>query len=307
MDKTKTMYAVLLGTVLVLVSSIGEVAVAADCKALNASIRKERGLMQKKALIEDAMKVCPKDAEVVYQNGYTFERLRKYEDAIKYYRKAISLDNDFAKAYFSIGDIQMLLKNYQEAVDSYISGLGHAPSDRRARASLKEARQKYRQLTGKEAPDAPGGVVATVKKASGAAPPPKTRAKAVPKKASGPASFAEVPILRLQVPFHKKTASLSQDAKDVLSVVVGQAMNRSDMRGSSFEVGGHTDNQGDASKNYEISKKRANAAHRYLTKDLGVAATRLKLAYHGQKKPRVPNSSAANKEINRRVDFTKID
>ena len=290
--------------VVMLVNPVGGVAVAADCKAFKDSIRKERGLMKKKALIEEAMKACPKDAEIVYQNGYTYERLRKYEEAMEYYRKAISLDKGFAKAYFSIGDIQMLLKNYQEAVDSYISGLKHAPSDSRARASLGEARQKYRALTGKEAPNAPAAkTVASSPPASA----PKVQAKAAPKKASGSVSSAEAPILRLQIPFYKKTTNLSQDAKDVLSVVVAQAMNRTDMRASKFEIGGHTDNQGNANKNYEISKKRANNVQNYLTKGLGIAPSRLKVAYHGQKKPRMPNSSAANKEINRRVEFTKID
>lgn len=296
--------ALLMGAVLLSVSTTVGVAVAADCKALKDSIRKERGLMSKKALIEDAMKACPKDAEIVYQNGYSYERLRKYEDALRYYRKAIALDSNYAKAYFSIGDIQMLLKNYQEAVDSYIAGLRYAPTDRRARGSLDVARGKYHELTGKEAPKAPKGGGAP---AAATAAIPKAQAKAAPKKASGPSSYAEAPILRLQVPFYKKNSSLSQDARDVLSVVVGQAMNRSDMRGNIFEIGGHTDNQGNASKNYEISKKRANAVYQYLDKDLRVDSSRLKLAYHGQKKPRVPNSSAANKELNRRVDFTNID
>ena len=84
-------------------------------------------------------------------------------------------------------------------------------------------------------------------------------------------------------------------------------MNRSDMRGSRFEIGGHTDNQGNANKNYEISKGRANTVHDYLTKDLGIDPSRLKAVFHGQKKPRVPNSSAANKEMNRRVEFTKLE
>ena len=303
MVKTRIVHVVWIGAILMLVASMDGVAVAADCKAFNDSIRKERTLMKKKALIEDAMKACPKDAEIVYQNGYTFERLRKYEDAMLYYRKAIALDSGLAMAYFSAGDIQMLLKNYQEAVDSYIAGLKHAPSDKRARNSLDEARQKYRGLTGKEAPNASPVASAVVAPAATA----KGQPKSAPKKAKGTTSVAEAPILRLQVPFHKKTSDLSQDAKDVLSVVVGQAMKRPDMQGSSFEVGGHTDNQGNASKNYEISKKRANAVHQYLTKDLGGDANLFKVAYHGQKKPMVANSSAANKEMNKRVDFTKLD
>ena len=75
-------------------------ALAADCQALNNSIRKERSLMTRKTMIEDAMKQCPNDSEIVYQYGYTYERLRKYEKAMDNYKKAISLDPRFAKAYF---------------------------------------------------------------------------------------------------------------------------------------------------------------------------------------------------------------
>ncbi len=119
--------------------------------------------------------------------------------------------------------------------------------------------------------------------------------------------FAVAPITRLNVPFHQKSIDLSQDAQDVLSVVVGQAMNRKDIRGNSFEVGGHTDNLGDAGKNYDISKKRAINVKKYLTEGFGIDSSRLKLAYHGQKKSKVPNNSPANQAINRRVDFIKID
>ena len=101
-------------------------------------------------------------------------------------------------------------------------------------------------------------------------------------------SVAEAPILRLQVPFFKKTTDISQDARDVLAVVVGQAMNRRDMADSRFEVGGHTDNTGEAAKNKEISKKRAEATRSYLTDNFGIKADRLQVAYHGEKKPLVP-------------------
>jgi outer membrane protein OmpA-like peptidoglycan-associated protein len=79
------------------------------------------------------------------------------------------------------------------------------------------------------------------------------------------------------------------------------------MRSSGFEIGGHTDNLGNADRNYDISKKRAIVVQKYLTEGFGIAPDRLKLAYHGQKKPIVPNNSPANQKLNRRVDFSKID
>ncbi|MBE9523236.1 MAG: tetratricopeptide repeat protein, partial [Proteobacteria bacterium] len=129
MTKTTRLYgSLLIGFVLLAVGPLAGMAKAADCKALEVSIRKERSLIKKKAMITDAIKVCPNDAGIMYQDGYSYERLRKYEDAVRSYKKAISIDPGFAKAYFSIGDIQMLTKNYKEAVNYYQQGLRHQPA-----------------------------------------------------------------------------------------------------------------------------------------------------------------------------------
>ena len=302
----KRSYYVLIGAVLLMAALCSGVALAADCKVLHDTIRKERVLLKKKALLAAALKVCPDDPTIIYQDGYVLERLRKYKDALVRYRKAVALDSDYVKAYFSIGDIEALQNNYGEAIDAYTEGLRREPGNDRARVSLNKV------VLAKKREDAAGNrravpVVAPVsvapvspvvekKKIS----PPKTAVAVAPK-------FAVAPITRLNVPFHQKSIDLSQDAQDVLSVVVGQAMNRKDMRGNSFEVGGHTDNLGDAGKNYNISKKRAINVKKYLTEGFAIDSNRLKLAYHGQKKSKVPNTSPANRAINRRVDFIKID
>jgi outer membrane protein OmpA-like peptidoglycan-associated protein len=300
-DPMRISVSLLIISILLLAGPLTSLARAADCRALEMSIRKERNLISKKTMISEAIKECPKDAPIMYQDGYSLERLRKYEEAIQSYKKAIAIDPAYAKAYFSLGDIQMLLKNYKDAVSYYQLGLKHQPGDGRAKASLTEAQSKLGILTGSTPEPAP------VKP-----PPPTASAKKedVKKTVTKPKAakiYAEAPIMRLQVPFYKKTTALSQEAKDVLAVVVGQAMNRKDMAENSFEIGGHTDNLGDANKNYEISKKRANNVRKYLKEDFGIAQSRLKVAYHGQKKPRVTNSSPANQKLNRRVDFTKTD
>lgn len=278
-------------------------AVAADCKVLAEAISRERTLMTKKTMIEEAMKVCPRDAEIVYQHGYTLERLRKYDEALKSYKKAISLDGGYAKAFFSIGDIQMIIRNYEEAAQAYETGLQHAPGDVRAIASLNEVRDRYKIVTGK-----------TLSTSSSKPPPEmpvdlkpeaKSEVKPEPMVDEGPAQVT-TPILRLQVPFVNSTAELSQEAQDVLSVVVGQAMRRKDMQGVRFEVGGHTDNLGDSAKNQGISRQRAEVVQRYLTENFAIASERLPVAAYGQTRPLVPNSSPANQELNRRVEFSRI-
>lgn len=289
----------------------GSLAAGADCKALADAISQERTLMTKKTMIEEAMKVCPRDVEIVYQHGYTLERLRKYDEALRSYKKAISLDAGYAKAFFSIGDIQMILRNYDEAAQAYEAGLRHEPGDVRAAASLQEVRERYKIVTGKalnsssltdSSKDADKKLVDSKPELKSEG---KPEPKLEPKVDEGPAQVI-APILRLQVPFVNSTTDLSQEAQDILSVVVGQAMRRKDMQAIRFEVAGHTDNLGDPAKNQEVSRQRAEVVQKYLTENFGIASERLPVAAYGQSRPRVPNSSPANQELNRRVEFIKI-
>jgi len=311
---------------------VAGVAWAVDCKALADAISKEKTLLTRKTLIEDAMKACPKDAEIVYQQGYTLERLRKYDDALRSYKRAITLDSSNAKAHFSIGDIQMIMKNYQDAADAYENGLQHDSSDARAKGSLQEARKRYQEETGKSL------VVATNKTPTEKPPETKPEPKSEPKRESKPEPKAEAkpepkaeaktelkteakveaksdegpiqvvsPILRLQVPFPSPEMALTQDAQDALSVVVGQAMRRKDMLSTRFEVGGYTDNVEDPVKSQEVARRRAEVVQKYLIDNFGIPADRLQVVSYGQSRPRVPNTTPANQEMNRRVEFARVN
>jgi outer membrane protein OmpA-like peptidoglycan-associated protein len=68
------------------------------------------------------------------------------------------------------------------------------------------------------------------------------------------------------------------------------------------EVQGHTDDKGDADYNLELSQRRAEAVREAMIQR-GVAAERLKAIGFGKKAPLVPNTSAANRARNRRVEF----
>ncbi len=86
----------------------------------------------------------------------------------------------------------------------------------------------------------------------------------------------------------------------VLDAVVGALKVHQEI--AQIEVGGHTDNTGDAKLNKELSQKRADAVMKYLT-DKGIAATRLKAMGYGQDKPIADNKTAAGRQNNRRVEF----
>ncbi|MCE2713089.1 MAG: OmpA family protein [Cryomorphaceae bacterium] len=72
-----------------------------------------------------------------------------------------------------------------------------------------------------------------------------------------------------------------------------------------FEIGGHTDSDGEESANIKLSQERADAVKKKLT-ELGVEASRLTTKGYGEGKPFNDNSSPENKANNRRVEFVKI-
>jgi len=72
------------------------------------------------------------------------------------------------------------------------------------------------------------------------------------------------------------------------------------------EVQGHTDNAGDPKLNEKLSQSRAEAVVVYLIKK-GVDISRLAAKGYGSQQPAVPNTTKANKEKNRRVEFHVLE
>ncbi len=72
------------------------------------------------------------------------------------------------------------------------------------------------------------------------------------------------------------------------------------------KIVGHTDADGDAAKNLDLSKRRAAAVKNELVKNFGVDAARLETDGKGKTEPVAPNDTPANKAQNRRVEFIKL-
>jgi OOP family OmpA-OmpF porin len=72
-----------------------------------------------------------------------------------------------------------------------------------------------------------------------------------------------------------------------------------------IEISGYTDNVGDPKYNVQLSQSRADAVKAYLVSK-GIAADRLVAKGYGQADPLVPNTTAANKQENRRVSVKII-
>lgn len=71
---------------------------------------------------------------------------------------------------------------------------------------------------------------------------------------------------------------------------------------SKLEISGHTDNSGKRDLNVNLSKERAAFASSYLSKNGNIAANRMTVNGFGSDKPIAPNTDAAGKAKNRRVE-----
>ncbi|HVJ92759.1 MAG TPA: OmpA family protein [Labilithrix sp.] len=73
-----------------------------------------------------------------------------------------------------------------------------------------------------------------------------------------------------------------------------------------IEVQGHTDNVGQAAYNQKLSQQRADSVKAYLVKK-GIPEARLVSKGYGMSQPLLPNTTAANKALNRRVQFIRTE
>lgn len=76
--------------------------------------------------------------------------------------------------------------------------------------------------------------------------------------------------------------------------------------GLKLRIEGHTDSSGDAAKNLDLSKRRAESVKGALVTRFGIAAGRLATEGLGATKPLSPNDTPQGRANNRRVEFVKM-
>ncbi len=105
------------------------------------------------------------------------------------------------------------------------------------------------------------------------------------------------------VVFKTGSAELTPGALVILNKVVQTLKDFPEVK---LSIQGHTDSDGSDASNLDLSQRRAKSVRTYLVSK-GIDGTRLTTAGYGESRPRVANDTPANKQINRRIEFIRID
>lgn len=113
--------------------------------------------------------------------------------------------------------------------------------------------------------------------------------------------FTDAKIVTHGINFDYNKASVKSESMGTLNAIVQIMKDNPDLK---FEVGGHTDADGDDQYNMTLSQQRADAVKAQLIK-MGIDAARLTSKGYGETKPIGDNKTPEGKANNRRVEFTK--
>ena len=113
--------------------------------------------------------------------------------------------------------------------------------------------------------------------------------------------FTDKKIVTHGINFDVNKSTIRPESMGTLNMIVQVMKDNPDIK---FEIGGHTDSDGDDASNMALSKQRADAVKNQLV-DMGIDGSRLTTKGYGESKPIGDNKTPEGKANNRRVEFVK--
>ncbi len=114
--------------------------------------------------------------------------------------------------------------------------------------------------------------------------------------------FSDTKIVTHGINFDVNKATIRPESMGTLNNIVQLMKDNPDIK---FEIGGHTDSDGDDAYNMTLSQQRADAVKKQLV-SMGIDGSRFSTKGYGESKPISPNTTDEGKANNRRVEFVKM-
>ena len=114
---------------------------------------------------------------------------------------------------------------------------------------------------------------------------------------------AKTPVVLRGVTFETGRSALKPDSYTILDIVAASLVANPNIK---IEIGGHTDNTGASATNLRLSQARADAVRAYLATK-GVGPERMVSKGYGASQPVAPNTTAAGRAQNRRVELRQTN
>lgn len=110
------------------------------------------------------------------------------------------------------------------------------------------------------------------------------------------------PRVNLKIEFDFNSHKIRPESYSLLREV-GNALETENISRKNVVINGHTDSDGTRQYNLGLSLNRALAVKQYLTANFNIKPGNLTILGYGEAMPLVSNTTAANKQINRRVEI----
>lgn len=131
---------------------------------------------------------------------------------------------------------------------------------------------------------------------------PSVDASGKPIQAPIASTLKETGRVQLYVNFATDSAEPLSTSAPVLAELLATLRDTPDLK---LELIGHTDNEGSANYNLDLSQRRAAGIYFFLVK-FGIDAGRLRSSGHGLMEPIADNTTAEGRALNRRVEAKQI-
>jgi len=117
----------------------------------------------------------------------------------------------------------------------------------------------------------------------------------------GPASQS----VNLKIEFDSNSYTIRPGSFKLLKEL-GKALTSDKLKVKRFILKGHADSDGPDAYNLTLSHNRALSVQNYLVGNFGLSPDRIRVVGYGEAMPLVPNTTAQNKQLNRRVEVQAL-